>query len=203
MNKEMISTLLSIVAICISLATIFVTRTNLKRQLRLGKLEEILEIIHFMKGYYPDLHRVFIGIERSIQELTKSNIISDNLKEAIKYQKGFIETITKEDLTSNAYLPNHKRIDNLKNRIHTAGIVYYHMYVFICLDGDPSIIKKTKDAIIPNPKDFLGFLTDLEKDIIKEMKLGYERMDEKSQAEYFATKFKKDLEQTTPPLTCP
>lgn len=194
--------LFSLTAIIVSITTIFITRLNLKKQLRLSKLEEILEILHFLGGYYSSLLRVFIGIEKSIESLQNSSEITDEMKETIKYRKGLVDTINKEVITnkisrlrvlSNAYLKN-STSKNLKARIHTIGDVFYHMYMFVYLDGDGSIITKNKDAIIPHPHNMNKFIKELENDIIIEMKLGYSSISEETQEKYFKNQFRKDLE---------
>ena len=191
---------ISISAILISIVTILMTRRNLKKQLRLSKLEEMLEILHYLNGYYNSLLRVFIGIEKSLESLKTSSDVTDEMKETMKYRKGLLDTIDKETITtkisrlrvlSNAYLKNSK---NLKVRIHTIADVYYHMYMFIALDGDFSIIQKNADAIIPEPSNMHRFVRKIENDLITEMDLGYKSIPENAQIEYFKKQFRIDLE---------
>lgn len=195
--------LFSISAITVSIVTIFITRKNLKKQLRLSKLEEMLEILHFLNGYYSSLLRVFIGIEKSIESFQNSNDITDAMKEAIKYRKGLIDTISKETITnkisrlrvlSNAYLKNSSKVSGLKVRIHTVGDVFYHMYMFIFLDGDSNLIRKNENAIIPPPDKMNKFIRKIENDLIVEMNFGYRSIKEDEQENYFQLQFKKDLE---------
>jgi hypothetical protein len=202
-NKSL-SYLFSFFAISVSIVTIIITRRNLRKQLRLSKLEEILEILYFLKGYYPSLFRVFVNIENSIKELSSNEKnLSDTLKESIKYREAFIKVINIEVITnkisrltvlSDAYLPNTKYIDSLKNRIHTVGDVYYNMYMFVHMTGDPSMIKKEDSAVIPRPDSMRKFIAELENNVIVEMNLGYKKLDEKSKNRYFETKFKSDLD---------
>ena len=197
-----ITYIFSTTAIIVSITTIFVTRLNLKKQLRLSKLEEILEILHFLSGYYSSLLRVFIGVENSILSLQSSDEITDEMKESIKFRKGLIDTISKEAVTnkisrlrvlSNAYLKNSTN-KNLKARIHTIGDLFYHMYMFTYLNGDISIITKNKDAIIPHPNNMNKFIKKIENDVIIEMKLGYRGISEEAQVKYFKNNFRKELE---------
>ena len=194
---------LSMSAVVISIFTIFMTRRNLKKQLRLSKLEEILEILHYLNGYYGSMYRVFTGIEVIAKELQKNDIKSPVAIEISKYRKGFIETITKEMITnkisrlkvlSNAYLSNSKEINGSKIRIHTISNVFYNMYMYIYMQGDGSIIRKNDDAVIPNPDNLDKFISKIENDLIIEMNLGYKNIDMKSLLKYFQTQFKKDLE---------
>jgi len=195
--------LFSITAIIVSIATIFITRKNLKKQLRLSKLEEILEILHFLNGYYSSLLKVFIGIEKSIESLQNSNDITKEIKETIKYRKGLIDTISKETITnkilrlrvlSNAYIKNSSKEGGLKVRIHTVADLFYHMYMFTFLDGDSDLIRKNKNAIIPPPDKMSKYIRKIENDLIVEMNLGYRSLKENEQEEYFKNQFKKDIE---------
>ena len=166
----------------------------------MSKLEEILEILHYLNGYYSSLFRVFIGVENAIKSLMTSNDISLEMKETFKYKKGFLEIIDKETITtkisrlvvlSNAYLDNSNK--GLKVRIHTIADVYYHMYMFICMDGDSSVIVKNKDAIIPIPNEMQIFMDKIQSDIIIEMRLGYKSIESQVVSNYFKTQFQNDF----------
>src|SRR6266581_2386364 len=101
MNIELdkaIALILSMAAIIVSSFTIIMTRRNLKKQLRLSKLEEILKVLNYLSGYYAPMLRVFERIEKGIEELKESDIISHELKETVKYRQGFIAVVNREDL---------------------------------------------------------------------------------------------------------
>lgn len=197
-SNKVITFLFSLLAIVISIVTIIITRRNLKKQLRLGKLEEILEILHFLNGYYNSLFRLFTDTDDRITILISGETLPEYLQELPKYRQGFIETIDKESTTtkisrlkilSNAYLSNSK---NLKNKIHTISDIYYAMYMFIYTNGE--MPRKEKDAIIPRRGQMEKFIQTLENDIIAEMNLGYKNIDQKSKSEYYKNQFQKDLE---------
>lgn len=195
--------LFSIIAIIISITATIMTKRNLKKQLRLGKLEEMLEILHFFNGYYNSMLRVFIGVEKSIESLENSDEITNEIKETLKYRKLLVQTLNKETVThkisrlrvlSNAYLNNSKKVSGLKVRIHAISNIYYHMYMFIFMEGDSNIIKKNKDTIIPHPHNMQKFINKIENDLIIEMNLGYKSISNGAEDVYFQTQFKKDLE---------
>ena len=198
----------SAIAIVISISTIIITKRNLRKQLRLGKLEEILEILHYLKGYYSSMFRVFAGLEKALESLKTSNEVSTEMHETFKYRKGFLEIIDRETITtkisrlvvlSNAYLDNSKTNNGLKVRIHTIADVYYHMYMFIFMDGDASIIIKNKDAIIPIAEEMYSFIDMIESEIIIEMSLGYKSIEPQAASNYYKTQFEKDLKRNEKP----
>ncbi len=196
--SKTISFLFSLFAIILSITTIFMTRKNLKKQLRLNKLEEILELVYFLNGYYHRLFMLFIDTEKLKNLTSKGEDIPEYLKELPNYRQGFIETIDKEtvinkisrlNILSNAYLPNSK---NLKNRIHSISNIYYNMYIYVFTSGETP--RKEVNAIIPKRGQAERFIKKIEEDLIKEMNLGYKSNDKKSQENYFNTQFLKDLE---------
>jgi hypothetical protein len=198
----------SVIAIVISISTIIITKRNLRKQLRLGKLEEMLEILHYLNGYYGSMFRVFAGIEKALESLMTSNEVSTEMTETFKYRKGFLEIIDKETITtkisrlvvlSNAYLDNSNTNNGLKVRIHTIADVYYHMYMFIFMDGDASVIIKNKDAIIPIPDEMHSFMDRIESEIIIEMNLGYKSIEPQVASNYFKTQFESDLKKNKRP----
>lgn len=196
---KIITMLISFIAVTISIVTIIITRKNLKRQLRLAKLEEILEIIQFLSGYYRILFMLFHDIEKNIKSLETNNEITDFMKETLKRQKGFIEIINREVVTSkiarlkilsNAYLTNS---NNLKVKLHTISDAFYNMYMYVHSNG--GVMRKTEAiVIIPKPKEMYGLIEKIEEKIIIEMKLGYKAVDYNLQFEYYNNQFKKDLE---------
>lgn len=190
----------SSIAVVVSITTIYITKQNLKKQLRLGKLEEMLEILYYLNGYYRSLYALFNEIERLIKSLEDSNEFPTDFRDINKYRMGFIEKVNREliigkisrlKVLSNAYLKNSKKIGGLKERIHTISGVYYEMYIFIYLQGET--IKKS-NAVIPTLDQMQNYMNNIEGDLIIEMSLGYRRIDGKRQVKYFETQFKKDIE---------
>lgn len=197
--NQIITWCISIGALTLSITTIIITRRNLKKQLRLIKLEEILEILHYLSGYYHSQLNMFNRLETKLlllKEKKESPIFTIEYK---KYRDGFLEGIDREKITnkisrlkilSNAYLSNTTR-NNLKIRIHTLSDIYYKMYLFIYSEG--TYVEKQDDAIIPNAEEMRHFIDNIENDVIMEMKLGYKAINEKKQEKYYQTQFKKDI----------
>lgn len=201
--KILITLLFSIAALCVSMRTIYLTKKNLKKQIRVNKLEEILEVLHFLKGYYTTLYTIFNRFEEVKTEITKEKYDIEKIEETFKYRSAFIEVVKNETvqfkisrlkILSNAYLPNSQKNDGLKVRIHTIADIYYNMYVYIFTSGDIHI-KKKSDAIIPIPPNFEKFITKIIDEIIIEMNLNYKSIDSDSVEIYFQKQFKKDLGQ--------
>ena len=67
------------------------------------------------------------------------------------------------------------------------------MYMFICMDGDSSVIVKNKDAIIPIPNEMQIFMDKIQSDIIIEMRLGYKSIESQVVSNYFKTQFQNDF----------
>jgi hypothetical protein len=196
-NKT-ISFTFSLIAILLSIVTIIMTKRNVKKQLRVNKLEEILEILHFIYGYYSGLFLLFIDTKEYLNIKLNGEKIPDYLKELPEKRKRFTENVNKEiiinkmsrlSVLSNAYLPNSK---NLKNKINSVLKTYYFMYAYVYSTGETS--KGEQNIIIPKRGEMERFLNKLESDIIKEMNLGYQSNDNNSQKKYFETQFLKDLE---------
>lgn len=194
-----INIVFSSLALVISSLTIVMTRRDLKKQLRLGKLEEILEILQFLNGYYNGLVSLFIDTKERNKILVNGNVLPEYLQELPKYRQGFIENVDKETIInkisrlkilSNAYLPN---TNNIKNKIDTISDIYYAMYMFVHTNGERP--REEKDAIIPKRGEMERFLESLQRDIIREMKLGYKKIDHSKKNEYFKNQFKIDLEK--------
>ncbi|CAA9194673.1 hypothetical protein FLA105534_00263 [Flavobacterium bizetiae] len=196
---KIITMLISLIAITISIITIVMTRKNLKRQLRLAKLEEILEILQFIIGYYRILFSLFHGIEKNLNSLETSNEITKEMRKTMKQQIHFIEINNREIVTSkiarlkilsNAYLTNS---NNLKIKLHTISDVFYNMYMYVHSNGGV-MRKKEANVIIPNPKEMSMLIEKIEEEIIIEMNLGYKPIDYDVQVDYYKNQFKRDLE---------
>lgn len=187
----------SSIAIIISIATIFITRQNLKRQLRLGKLEEILEILLFLESHYRGLFLLFKDIEQRVE-------FPENRKEASKYFRDFstykesftklfdyetlINKISRLNVLTKAYLPNEKK---LKNKVLTIADVYFTMYTYVNFEGN--LKSKSSYTIIPNPIEMKFLISELQDKIILEMKLGYENTSDNEYYKYYKNQFQKDL----------
>lgn len=201
--KILITLLFSIAALCVSMRTIYLTKKNLKKQIRVNKLEEILEVLHFLKGYYITLYKIFNRLDQAKTESLQDKYNIEKIEETSKFRNAYIDVVKNEaiqlkisrlKILSNAYLPNSKKNDGVKVKIHTIADLYYNMYVYVFTSGEIHI-KKKSDAIIPIPVNFEKFTTKIINEIIIEMNLNYKSIESDSVEKYFQTQFKKDLEQ--------
>ncbi|AWG25910.1 hypothetical protein [Flavobacterium kingsejongi] len=185
-------------AIVISIITILMTKHNLKKQLRLGKLEEILEILDYLKGYYRALFDVFTDIPKIIRGIKVDDPFPPDIEQLKKYRDLFIKTVDRDVLInkilrlkilSNAYLNNSNKIGGVKVKIHTVADLYYKMYLFI-LSPNPIM---NDISSVPQPGGMQKFIEHLESEIITEMNLGYQTINEENKKKYLKEQFRKDL----------
>jgi hypothetical protein len=188
---------ISLIAIAISIATIIMTRRNLKKQLRLAKLEEIVETLNFFYGYYIALFWLYHDTKNAI----KDNLNSDNPKvlDLLKRKDIFFNDVNRENtvnkisrlrVLSNSYLDNSK---NLKSRIFAVADVYYKMYMFSQTSG--SFSRFDEESVIPKPGEMKRFLLKIEDDLILEMNLGYKGLNRTAHENYLKSEFRKELEK--------
>ncbi len=189
--------IISTIALFASIYAIYSTRIDVKKQLRLSKLEEVLEIITFMQGYYLSLFWLFHDVKELDEAVKKGEKMTSKMEHTIKAQSEFREIVTTEMIIekttrlvtlSNAYLPN---INNLKLKVYTLSTLYYNMYHYIA-KVDSS--EKQELSIIPKPGEMEKFILRVEQLIIAEMNLGYKNVTKKQRREYFEKHFKNDIE---------
>lgn len=189
--------ILSITATIISIVSIFITLKNDKRQIRINKLEELLEINLYLLYHYDILNEIFElqTIIRNPHLLKKDSNISSMVEEENKLISSFIENTGKDTLTnkiirlevlSRSYLPN----NNLKFRVISLGEMYSNLLlatIFKDYEG-------TKNNYSSYPKliDLFNYVEKIENDIISEMKLGYKTITSEK-VELYRLKLKKDL----------
>jgi len=187
----------SSIAIIISIATIFITKQNLKRQLRLGKLEEILEILLFLESHYRGLFFLFKDTEHKVELPKNQRELPKYLHNLFTYKESFtklfdyetlINKISRLNVLSKAYLPNKK---NLKNKALTIADVYFTMYTYVNFDGN--FQTKKAYSVIPKPTEFKALISQLSDEIIFEMNLGYKNIGGREYYKYYKNQFQKDL----------
>lgn len=193
-----INLIISAFAVLASIYAIYYTRIDVNKQLRISKLEEILEIITLIDGYYQSLF-IFFNDAREIREILENGKkITPELEKKIMHQKRFIEIVKKEMIMekatrlrtlSDAYLPNS---NNLKIKISTIAMIYYNMHLYIIRENLPEIKEL---SMIPKPAEMRKFIQKAETLIIKEMRLGYKTFTKEDHMDYFHNQFKKDIEK--------
>lgn len=193
-----INIIISIFALVASIYAIYCTRIDIKKQLRLSKLEEIIEIISFMEGYYRSLFWLFHDTKEINQALKnevditlkKANMIEDVKKfsEIVKPEI-IIYKVSRLTTLSNAYLPNS---NNLKFKVNILALIYFGMYRYIM--KEENFADREELSIIPKPREMELFIQNIEGLIIKEMNLGYKIFSKKEHREYFLKHFRNDIE---------
>ncbi len=194
---KIIPIVFSSIAIATSIATIYFTRQNLKKQLRLGKLEEILEILLFLDAYYKGLFLLFIDTEDKVKILENKKALPEYLEKLSSNKESYtamisFETLIKQvsrlNVLSKAYLPNKK---NLKSKALTIADVYFAMYYNVKSDGN--LGTKKAYTIIPKPIEMKLLIEELQNQIILEMNLGYKNIGGNEHYKYYKQQFQKDL----------
>lgn len=193
-----INLIISAFAVLASIYAIYYTRIDINKQLRISKLEEILEIITLIDGYYLSLFNFFNDAREIREILEKGKKLTPELEKKIMLQKTFIEIVKKEMIMekatrlrtlSDAYLPNS---NNLKIKISTIAMIHYNMHLYIIRENLPEIKEL---SMIPKPAEMRKFIQKAETLIIKEMRLGYKTFTKEDHMDYFHNQFKKDIEK--------
>ncbi len=197
---ETLKIVLPIVAIVISLATIFINKKNIKKQIRVSKIEEILEIINSLSQYYVPL-LIFVNDKKSIEEKNnkKEKLVGYQLEHDEKVKR-FLKTIDKEALQkrmnrlyvlANAYLSSTSN-NNLKARILTLSQLYGLLFQTI-VNNDLFFIDQHYKSGLPRRAKFGKFIMQIENDLIREMKLGHTSLSNEDFNSYRNKNFKKEL----------
>ncbi|MBL0738500.1 hypothetical protein JI750_16515 [Flavobacterium sp. GN10] len=193
-----INLIISVIALFASIYAIYYTRIDINKQLRMSKLEEILEIITLIDGYYASLFNFFNDAREIRENLENGKKITPELEKKIMLQNRFIEIVKEERLVekatrlrtlSDAYLPNS---NNLKIKINTISMIYYNMHLYILRKNLPNVKEL---SMIPKPVEMRKFIQKIETLVVKEMKLGYKTFTKEDHMEYFHNQFKKDIER--------
>ncbi|WP_180904195.1 hypothetical protein, partial [Flavobacterium chungangense] len=166
-------------------------------QLRLGKLEEILEILQFLDSYYRGLFMLFKDTEEKTEHIQNQKKMPAYLEELSKNKESFTEIfdmktlinkVSRLNVLSKAYLPNKK---NLKSKALTIADVYFAMYYHVKSDGN--LRTKKTYTIIPKPIEMKCIISELVDQIIFEMKLGYKNIGGNEHYKYYKNQFQRDL----------
>lgn len=180
---------ISIVAIVISIIAYLQNSRIEKRQLRIEKLEEMLEITHTLKGYYEyfDDTTSFknqLFLDNKNNNVDKVKYIKQ-IKELIKITENIDlqNKLTRLFVLNNSYLPKKE----LKEKIG----VFITVYTSIAKNTVSDPFHKIKLPFNDFPKrwEFSEFIQEIQNELIEEMELGYKNsIDDKSTYE---EKFKK------------
>lgn len=173
---EVIKYTLSIVAILISVISATIAWKNTQKQIRVNKLEEIVSILYNLHRMYNRMFWLLVDLQKELDPKNQ-NDPEYNLNEEIKvFFENAKEYIPKDSFNrlrvlANAYLPN----NNLKFRLMAIGNLYSELFMALETKSDYKIVEKYQGKI-PKPGSISNFILLIEKDIIKEMNLGFDGM---------------------------
>jgi hypothetical protein len=173
---EVIKYTLSIIAILISVISATIAWKNTQKQIRVNKLEEIVSILYNFNRMYNRMFWLLVDLQKKLDPKNHNSLEYDLDKEIKVFFESAKEYIPKDNfnrlrILANAYLPN----NNLKFRL--MAIVGFYSELFMALEtrSDYNIIEKYQGEI-PKPGAVNNFILLLEKDLIKEMNLGFDGM---------------------------
>lgn len=193
---EVIKLILPIIAILISIAAVFVSHKNVKKQIRVNKLEEMLEILNMLRGYYKTAYLYSNDLKNNEEyldgKLTGRDwlIINQNIDDFLSNVKE--ETIQIKTarlyVLANSYLPK----KDLKLKVISVNQLYSDLF-YTLFYKKLSRLKEKYDGDFPKPNKVLDILNEVEKEIVKEMNLGFDTITFKEYEVYFQSTFKKNL----------
>ena len=184
-------------AILISVISLVISNRNTRRQVRIGKLEEIIECLQVFLinyKYLYDLHRNQLSFKNVSDNISKDEYLKliENYREYVKAFKTEVEMEKFQDKTirlrvlANSYLPDKK----LKLKI--LSLVTLVANLVNCTIFEDFETAKTVFEKYPNPLIFLKYIDKIEQEIILEMKLGY-KGSKLSKLEAYKNEFIRDL----------
>ncbi|WP_040282759.1 hypothetical protein [Psychroserpens damuponensis] len=186
--KDYITGIISIIAIVISVIAYLQNSRIEKRQLRIVKLEEMLEITHILMGnyqYFEDTNffknDILKGIKDNPEKENYNRQINalNQISESIELQK----KLTRLYVLSNSYLP--------KNELKDKVGIFISVYTSLAENtmSNPYKIIELPFNDFPKRWDFLNFTHEIQNELIEEMDLGYKNSIENKNT--FEKEFKK------------
>jgi len=163
---------ISLIAIVISMIAFLQNSKIEKRQLRIEKLEEMLEITHILMGNYQYFEDTNV-FKNDIISGTKDNTEKEKYNRQIKGLSQISESIdlqnklTRLFVLNNSYLPKKE----LKEKIGIFIAVYTSIAENTLIN--PNKIVELPFNDFPKRWDFLDFTQEIQNELIEEMDLGY------------------------------
>ncbi|KIA82422.1 hypothetical protein [Flavobacterium sp. AED] len=173
---EIIKYTLSIIAILISVISATIAWKNTQKQIRENKLEEIVSILYNFHRMYNRMFWLLIDLQKELDPKNHDSLGYDWDEEKKVFFESTKEYIPKDNfnrlrILANAYLPN----NNVKFRLMAIGGLYSELFMALETRSDYNIIEKYEGKI-PKPGAVSNFILLIEKDLIKEMNLGFDGM---------------------------
>ncbi|MGX7667971.1 hypothetical protein [Flavobacterium pedocola] len=194
---ETLKITLPIIAILISIFSIYMGTKNNRRQIRIGKLEEISEGLLYISQHYMRLWMLLNDL-KDINNKRKNNEETEDLEkrfeEDLEHLKKLInkdkiqQVGTRIEVLTNAYLPN----GVLKNKILTFNHLMNILFSSVLSENYIYVVERDYPKGIPHPKKMVEFLMSVENEIIKEMNLGYSSLKYEDLKKYRLGDFIKD-----------
>ncbi len=194
---EIVKIILPFFAIVISIAAVFISHQNVKKQIRVSKLEEILEIINMLKGYYKTAFLYTNDLKNNERYLDgKLNtrdwmIIESNLNDFLSNIRE--ETIQQKTarlyVLTNSYLPK----SDLKFKTISVNELFCDVF-YTLFYKRLSKLKDKYNGNFPKPEKVFQIIDEIESAVVKEMNLGFETITYKDYKAYFENTFKNDSE---------
>ncbi|WP_330444182.1 hypothetical protein [Flavobacterium sp. C4GT6] len=185
------------IAVSVSLVSLYISMKISKRNIRISKLEEILEIFFFLQVTYSSVYEMASIILHFKNEVSKGNVYTNLLdkfktdkKEHLEnYKDEYVaEKVARLYVLTNAYITD-KKNNYLRMRIRLFIDLIIAMNEVIEDEGEsiPLIIKNS----LPDNTKISPLCDEIENDIIKEMGLGHKNLNRKNYETY-----KKKMLQT-------
>jgi hypothetical protein len=195
---EELKIILPVFAILLSVISLYINKRYNRRQLRIGKLEEILESVIYLSNFYDHLRLLALDL-KEINERKLHNEDVENsekqFREKIERFKNIIDknkiqqVASRISVLTNAYLPN----GSLKNRILTFNHLLSTMFASVMSEAYHILQINYREGI-PKSKLLGEFVIKIENDLIKEMKLGFSSLKNEAFIKYRESSFKKEME---------
>lgn len=184
-------------AIIISIISLVKSNRNTKRQVRIGKLEEIIEYLQVFIVNYDFLYRIHQS--QLLFKNAPKNASVESLEHSLNIYKEYVKIFKSEvdmdklqdknirlRVLSNSYLPDKE----LKRKIlSTVALMTNLVNCTIFENFEQAKRTFTK---YPSPIDFVNYVDNIEKEILTEMNLGYKGTNI-DQLEKYKRKFMSDL----------
>lgn len=174
--NEVVKYTLSIIAILISVISATIAWKNTQKQIRVNKIEEMVSILYNFHRMYNRIFWLLVDLQKELDPKNHDSLGYDWDEEKNVFFESAKEYIPKDNfnrlrILANAYLPN----NNLKFRLMAFEGLYSELVMALETRSDYNIIEKYEGKI-PKPGAVSNFILLIEKDLIKEMNLGFDGM---------------------------
>lgn len=188
----------AIISAIVAFITIRITKNNVKKQIRVSKLEEILEILTFYTGYYNALFWLTTDTEKILKTVPYPKDEAERLQKKIKSFAEHIgeDTFQKKHsrlvVLANSYIPNSLKGAKLKTKVLGLSDMIMNMYMMMIRFDNVAMKIHYKEGYA-KPGNMQRFVRQLEDELIIEMDLGHRGIKAEVMREYLSGQFKRDI----------